>query len=287
MKLYCPTMMPITRKEQFFSLFLEAPPFRFRQFETALFDPSFKDFSGISTMPLPMRERLEEKMPWLALRLAHVLESVKKDTYKAIVELADNTRVETVLMRNARSQWTVCVSAQVGCAMACTFCATGRMGFTRNLTADEIIDQYRFWLAFLHARPEIPQYISNIVFMGMGEPLANYAEGRTALNTLLTYTEIGPTRITVSTVGLLPMLERLLDDPEWPPVRLAVSLHSADGATRRAIMPSSYDAFLEKLLEWTGKYFEKFQSRRRHLTFEYVMLSKVNDSVRHAEALIR
>jgi len=145
-------MMPLSRKEQFFSLFPEAPPFRFRQFETALFDPSSKDFSGISTMPLLMREKLEEKMPWLALRQAHVLESAKKDTYKAIVELGDKTRVETVLMRNARGQWTVCVSAQVGCAMACTFCATGKMGFTRNLISDEIVDQYRFWNVFLRKR---------------------------------------------------------------------------------------------------------------------------------------
>ncbi|OGI22199.1 MAG: hypothetical protein A2808_02315 [Candidatus Moranbacteria bacterium RIFCSPHIGHO2_01_FULL_55_24] len=280
-------MNQLSRTALFASLFKDVPEYRARQFASALFLPYLSGFEEVPGLPKAMRETLQENMRWLSLEPAQVFQGKKGDTHKAILRLSGGERIETVLMQNARGHWTVCVSSQVGCAMACTFCATGKMGFTRNLSADEIIDQYRFWLGYLHARPEIPQYISNIVFMGMGEPLANYAEVRTALNTLLTYTEIGPTRITVSTVGLLPMLERLLDDPEWPPVRLAVSLHSADGATRRAIMPSSYDAFLEKLLEWTGKYFEKFQSRRRHLTFEYVMLSKVNDSVRHAEALIR
>ncbi|OGI21028.1 MAG: hypothetical protein A3J06_00745 [Candidatus Moranbacteria bacterium RIFCSPLOWO2_02_FULL_48_19] len=276
-----------TRKEQFFSLFPEAPPFRFRQFETALFDPSFKDFSGISTMPFLMRERLDEKMPWLALRPAHVLESVKKDTYKAVVTLGDEARVETVLMHNARGQWTVCVSAQVGCAMACTFCATGKMGFTRNLISDEIVDQYRFWKMFLHERPKLPERISNVVFMGMGEPLANYDAVKLAIQELLKHTDLGPTHITVSTVGLLPMLRKILKDPEWPAVRLAVSLHSADSETRKAMMPTSFDTFLEELMVWTKEYFEKNESRRRHLTFEYVMLSKINDTEMHAEALIR
>lgn len=281
------SMMPIIRKEQFVSLFPEAPAFRFRQLEAALFDSSLRDFSSISSMPLEMRETLAEKMSWLVLRPAHILESVKKDTYKAVVELGDKTRVETVLMRNARSQWTVCVSAQVGCAMACTFCATGKMGFSRNLSTDEIVDQYRFWSMFLHERPTVSGRISNVVFMGMGEPLANYDNVKEAIRQLLLHTDIGPTHITVSTVGLLPMLRKVLKDPEWPAVRLAVSLHSADPETRKALMPSSFDTFLEELMEWAKEYFEKNESRRRHLTFEYVMLSKINDTEKHAEALIR
>jgi 23S rRNA (adenine2503-C2)-methyltransferase len=130
-------------------------------------------------------------------------------------------------------------------------------------------------------------YISNIVFMGMGEPLANYEHVKAALRTILGYTDIGPTRITVSTVGLVPMLRHLLGDPEWPPVRLAVSLHSADEATRKRMMPSSFDGFLDELAAWAGEYFKRFESKRRHLTFEYVMLAGVNDTAAHAEALIR
>ncbi|TXI35163.1 MAG: 23S rRNA (adenine(2503)-C(2))-methyltransferase RlmN [Candidatus Moraniibacteriota bacterium] len=279
-------MTPISRRQKLESLFPGAPSFRLKQMEEALFSVSLTGFGEVSTMPLSMRETLTREIPWLSLREVQTFESVKKDTYKAVVETVDGKRVETVLMKNARGQWTVCVSSQVGCAMACTFCATGTMGFTRNLLADEIVDQVRMWNIFLEKRPDLERRISNVVFMGMGEPLANYAEVKETLRLLLTYTDIGPTRITVSTVGLIPMLDQVLGDPTWPPVRLAVSLHSADSATRKQMMPTSYDGFLDRLAEWTDRYFAQFESRRRHLTFEYVMLSKVNDTRMHAEALI-
>ncbi len=288
-------MTPISRRQKLESLFPGAPSFRLKQMEEALFSVSLTGFGEVSTMPLSMRETLTREIPWLSLREVQTFESVKKDTYKAVVETVDGKRVETVLMKNARGQWTVCVSSQVGCAMACTFCATGTMGFTRNLLADEIVDQVRFWNIFLSERETLSlskgenttsTRISNVVFMGMGEPLANYAEVKETLRLLLTYTDIGPTRITVSTVGLIPMLDQVLKDPTWPPVRLAVSLHSADSATRKQMMPTSYDGFLDRLAEWTDRYFAQFESRRRHLTFEYVMLSKVNDTRMHAEALI-
>lgn len=275
-----------SRKEQFKALFPEAPSFRLKQMEEALFFLAFKNFLDVSSLSKIMRETLDHDMRFLTVGEVRVFESVKKDTYKAVVEMEDGKRVETVLMQNARGHFTVCVSSQVGCAMACTFCATGTMGFTRNLTSDEIVDQYRFWKIFLSERPALPQHISNIVFMGMGEPLANYENVKETLRMLLTYTDLGPTRITVSTVGLLPMLRKILMDPEWPPVRLAVSLHSADAVTRKNMMPSSFDGFLEDLIIWTKEYFQKFDSRRRHLTFEYVMLSKVNDTEKHAAALI-
>lgn len=293
-------MNPTSRREKLKSLFPSAPAFRLKQMEEALFSTSFKGFSEVSNMPLAMRETLDREIPWLSVKEVQVFESVKKDTFKAVVEVvgeAGAKRVETVLMKNARGQWTVCVSSQIGCAMACTFCATGTMGFTRNLTADEIVDQVRFWNIFIEKYSTLrdskggsafseASRISNVVFMGMGEPLANYEHVKEAIRFLLTYTDIGLTRITVSTVGLLPMLKKLLDDPEWPAVRLAVSLHSADTETRKNMMPSSYDGFLNGLVEWTGEYFQKFESRRRHLTFEYVMLSKVNDTEMHAKKLI-
>lgn len=279
-------MPPLSRAEKFKNLFPTAPSFRLRQMEEALFSPIFKSFSDVSNMPLSMRETLVREIPWLSVKEVQVFESAKKDTFKAVVETEDGKRIETVLMKNARGQWTVCVSSQVGCAMACTFCATGTMGLTRNLTADEIVDQVRFWNIFLAMRPDLSERISNVVFMGMGEPLANYDNVKESLRLLLAYTDIGLTRITVSTVGLLPMLRKLLGDPSWPAVRLAVSLHSADSDTRKRMMPTSYDGFLDGLAQWTEEYFQKFESRRRHLTFEYVMLSKVNDTEKHAEALI-
>lgn len=278
---------PQTRRSLFMALFPHIQDFRIRQFEKAFFEPTFDGFADISPFPLLMRETLEQNVSWISLKEVRVFESMEKDTFKAVVETVDGKRIETVLMKNARGQFTVCVSSQVGCAMACTFCATGTMGFIRNLTSDEIIDQIRFWNTFLCARKEITERISNIVFMGMGEPLANYENVKESLRLLLAYTGIGMTRITVSTVGLLPVLWKILDDDKWPAVRLAVSLHSADTETRKQMMPSSYEKFLESLVEWTKAYFEKFESRRRHLTFEYVMLSKVNDTELHAEALIK
>lgn len=284
-------MIPSSRKEKLSALFPGAPAFRLKQMEEALFLPAISGYADISNIPLSMREVMARELDWFSIKEVQVFESKKKDTFKAVVETVDGKRIETVLMKNARNQWTVCVSSQVGCAMACTFCATGTMGFTRNLLADEIVDQVRFWFSFLKKKTILSEVeesrISNVVFMGMGEPLANYDHVKETLRLLLAYTDIGMTRITVSTVGLLPMLEKVLEDPFWPPVRLAVSLHSADSETRKSIMPSSYDGFLDKLVQWTERYFEKFESRRRHLTFEYVMLGGVNDSEMHAKALIR
>ncbi len=236
-----------------------------------------------------MRQMCSEGISWMSIRPVSVLESRRKDTKKAVLECADGSRIETVLMRNARGHWSVCVSSQVGCAMGCTFCATGSMGFIRNLTIDEIVDQLRFWQNKLFWENSVDTestLISNVVFMGMGEPLANYEAVREAIRILLANTSLGETRITVSTVGLLPAMRRLLADPLWPPVRLAVSLHSADPRTRKRLMPSSFDSFLDDLASWTEEYFALHDERRRHLTFEYILLRDVNDGKEDAEKLI-
>ena len=160
-----------------------------------------------------------------------MLRSARGDTHQPWLTLADGQKVETVLMENKRGDWTICVSSQLGCAMGCTFCATGKMGLTRNMTADEITDQYRFWQHFI-ATPRSGAYqedfkgdqrISNVVFMGMGEPLANYENVKKSIHTWLKNTDLGPTHITVSTVGILPVLEEILTDPDWPDARLAIS----------------------------------------------------------------
>lgn len=282
--------MSQTRESIFRTLFPQEPSFRWRQISRALFDVSNSDWESVTTLSLDMRMALEEQLPWTSLRAAHVLESRRKDTVKALLECADGARVETVLMKNRRGHWSVCVSSQVGCAMRCEFCATGALGFSRNLSSDEIVDQYRFWNSFLARRVvngESPEYISNIVFMGMGEPLANYESVREAICSILSETSIGPTRITVSTVGLLPALRNLLNDSLWPPVRLAVSLHSADRDIRQSIMPSTSPEFFDELAGWANEYFRANPSRRRHLTFEYVLLGGVNDNERDMEKLVR
>lgn len=271
----------------FLTIFFEtAPAYRLQQVVQAWFMPSLNGWHGLSVLPKAAREQLEQSVPWMTLVSKQILKSKRGDTYKALLATQDGKMIETVLMQNARGHWSICVSSQVGCAMACTFCATGTMGFTRNLTVDEIIDQYRFWMYFLAQRPTLGQSVTNLVYMGMGEPLANYANVKASLKLFLTHTDMGPTRLTVSTVGLIPMLRTLLNDAEWPAVRLAVSLHSADSETRCNITPSSYPCFLDDLALWAKEYFAKFASRRRHLTFEYVMLAEVNDTLMHAEKLI-
>jgi 23S rRNA (adenine2503-C2)-methyltransferase len=274
-----------TRQQAFARLFPDLPAYRQRQAAAAVFNVEWGSWTDVSPLPEAVRATAASEIPWITHNDHLIQESADKEAYKAALKLADGSGIETVLMRNRRGHWTVCVSSQVGCAMKCTFCATGTLGLKRNLNADEIVDQYRFWRRLMHQENMAGQ-ITNIVFMGMGEPLANYEAVREALQQLLEHTDIGPTRITVSTVGLIPVLNQLLDDPEWPPVRLAVSLHSADQRTRERLMPTTYDVFLTDLAAWAERYLKQFKSRRRHLTFEYLMLAGVNDDADHAERLI-
>lgn len=224
-----------------------------------------------------MRERLAGAVSWNTLTMTTALPSVTGDAWKALFETNDGNRIESVLMRNSRGQLTVCVSTQVGCAMNCAFCATGKMGLVRNLSQDEIVDQVRA-LHDLTVDANVPGEITNIVFMGMGEPMANYEEVRGALQVFTGPMGIGTTRITVSTAGLLSGLERLLTDPLWPPVRIAISLHAADEATRKRLMPTTAPGFIDDLVAWSRKYAVAFPEKRRHLTLEYLLLSGVNDS---------
>jgi 23S rRNA (adenine2503-C2)-methyltransferase len=121
--------------------------------------------------------------------------------------------------------------------------------------------------------------------MGMGEPLANYNNVKTTINKLLQYTDLGLTKITVSTVGVIPALKKILNDKEWPHVRLALSLHSADLESRKTLVPTTFDKFLDEIEEWAIQYLDKFGNNKHHLTFEYVMLKGINDTKMHAQKL--
>ncbi|MDD5109763.1 MAG: 23S rRNA (adenine(2503)-C(2))-methyltransferase RlmN [Patescibacteria group bacterium] len=278
-------MPTISRAQHFATLFPDAPRYRLAQIERAFFDPAVNGWDGITVLPQAMRQTLNAAIPWVTHTVVRTLESQAHDTYKSVLQAADGLRYETVLMKNARGSWTICVSSQIGCGMGCSFCATGTMGLKRSLTADEIVDQFRSWQKFLHDRPDLPPRISNLVMMGMGEPLANYENVKAAVAALLKNTDLGPTHLTVSTVGLLPMLEQLLTDPGWPPVRIAISLHSANEKLRNKIVPSTAQNFLPQLAEWSRRYQQTLGNRRRYLTFEYILLNGVNDSVADATEL--
>ena len=255
----------------------EEPSFRLKQVLKGFFSETFFGFSGISSLPRDLRERLEASLKSSSLREVSVYSSADGKTRKALFTLEDGQKVESVLMPNAKNQHTICVSTQAGCPVGCVFCATGALGFKRNLHSLEIAEQYCFWNRLLKKDPE-NRRISNIVLMGMGEPLLNYEAVKEAVNLWLGYTDVGPAYITVSTVGVFPQLQKLLTDPDWPQVKMAISLHAADEGIRRTLVPSSPGSFLGLLKKWSREYLKKFGSRSRPLTFEYVLLKNQNDS---------
>lgn len=267
-------------------LLFNSPKYRVEQIEEALFQPKIRCFQDISSIPALLRETLHRNLSWMLLTPKTLLRSRERKTFKSLLETEDKKYIESVLMKNARGTWTLCISSQVGCAMNCAFCSTGKMGFSRNLSADEILDQYRHWMYFLEDQNNISEKrITNIVFMGMGEPLANYQNVKSSINTILNCTDIGPTRIIVSTVGILSQMEKLLLDPDWPNVRLAISLHSANPEIRKKIIPSTSQDFFPRLKKWAGLFRDTEKSRRRHLTLEYILLKDANDSIEDARQL--
>ncbi len=277
----------IKRKKILEELFSDQPAYRFKQVRQALFNPKFNSWSNLSSLDKDLRQKLENALPYLSVREIESLSSPSDKSKKAILELADMSLIETVLMNNSRQQYTVCLSSQVGCQMGCRFCATGTMGLKRNLTADEIIDQYRYWLYSLGEKSDDKDKITNIVIMGMGEPLANYEEIKEALNEILNYTEIGPTHITVSTIGLFPILEKILNDSDWPNVRLAISLHAPNLEIRKKIIPTTPSDYYKNLVDWSKKYLKQFGNRSHYLSFEYIMIGGLNDSLDQAKELVK
>jgi len=200
-------------------------------------------------------------------------------TEKFLLRLADGAQVESVFIPDTPSM-TFCISTQVGCAMACAFCLTGKMGLVRNLTAGEIVGQVRLLANALDMR----ETRFNIVFMGMGEPLHNYDETMKALRILTDEHgfAMSPRRITLSTVGLLPALERLAHEPIMP--NLAISLHAPNDALRGELVPLNRKYGVGDIIDAC----RRFPLKRRHrITFEYVLLAGVNDSPADATSLAR
>lgn len=269
------------------------PGYRQAQIEKAWFDVNINGYDEITTLPKDLREKLKP-FPWLSLEVHTALKSKVDNTRKYLFKLHDGNLIETVVMgrknlkenpaEGAPDRYTICVSSQAGCPMRCVFCATGKAGFKRQLSAEEIIDQYRFAQRLLATEGN---RVANIVMMGQGEPLLNYENVKRALNVLLKNTDLGETKITVSTAGVPSVMEKLLTDTDFPPVRWALSLHSAIEESRRHIMPSHKKGFLEWLVKWATEYHKRFPSRTHFIGFEYIMLSGVNDDEKHLQALIK
>jgi len=239
----------------------------------------------ITLLPVGLRERLQaEGYRTGAATEVHRVVSDDGQTTKLLLRMDGGTLIETVLMQYAEEgeshpRSTVCVSTQAGCAMGCVFCATGQMGFERNLHAEEVVAQVVHVARLLAARG---QHVTNVVFMGMGEPLANYAETMRAVR-LLTHPRafgLAQRSITISTVGVIHGIERLAE--EGMQVGLAISLHAPNDALRRQLVPTAAPGSVRALVKAGKRYFER---TGRRVTFEYALIAGVNDTPELAREL--
>ncbi len=257
---------------------LETPSYRLKQALRSYYQDLLGGWEEISTWPKDLRDACAE-LSWSPLTLIDVFESKEPASAKFLFETKDKLRIESVVMRHKDGRNTVCISSQAGCSMGCTFCATGAQGLGRNLTAEEIVDQViqaARWLVASKGR------VTNIVFMGMGEPFNNPDNVFSALRTLMDPDAfgLGARHISISTCGIIPGIQRLAK--EAPQVNLAISLHAPEQGLRARIMPIAKAYQLDTLMHAIRDY---LQRTNRKVMFEYVMLKGINDKVENAEEL--
>ncbi len=253
------------------------PGYRLAQILQWIEERRARSFEEMTDLPADLRSRLAARHSLGEARAAFEARS-EDGTMKHLWKLDDGVQVESVLIPTAH-RVTLCLSSQAGCALGCRFCATGGLGFTRQLSSAEIVEQFRN--ADRISREEMGRPIGNVVYMGMGEPFANSGAVFESLTILHRGFDFGARRITVSTVGLVPGIRALGERPE--PFRLAVSLHAADSALRAELMPVERKYPLDALLESIREY----QARKgRRVSFEYAMIDGVNDSTALARALV-
>lgn len=251
-------------------------PYRATQIIQWVYQRGTCDFAAMSDLPELLRVELAGKYTILTGHIAARTDTAD-DVTKLLIQWPDGQRVECVAIPTG-PRCTVCVSTQVGCAMECTFCASGRGGLVRNLTAGEIIEQ------ILHLRMAVGRKITHVVFMGMGEPLANYDATIAAVHAIIDPKRLALSarHVTISTVGLPKGIRRLA--AENLPVGLAISLHAPTDALRRQIMPKAATVDIEDLVAAAQAF---YRARHREITLEYVLLAGVNDTNVCAEALAR
>lgn len=275
------------------------PAYRAMQIWQGLYQHLYSSPEQISNLPNPLREKLAQEFTFTPFAIKTFIDSADKSTRKTLFQLPDGNLIEAVLMRygdpadehsphpnpspksgrGASGRRTLCISTQAGCAMGCVFCATGQMGFKRNLTSGEIAAQVIHYAQMLKERNET---VSNIVFMGMGEPFHNYENIMAAIDRLNDADgfKFGARRMTVSTVGLVPQIKRFADEQRQ--VNLAISLHAVDDEARLAIMPVNKRYKIDEVIAACKYYIEK---THRRVTFEWALINGVNDSPEMARKL--
>jgi 23S rRNA (adenine2503-C2)-methyltransferase len=268
------TGMDMTEIESFLTSLGQAR-FRADQLFNWIYKRHARSFSEMTNFSKPLREQLDANAQIGAVVPETIRPSGDKSTHKFLFRLADGQFVESVHMIDKQRK-TVCISSQVGCALNCNFCATGQMGFIRNLSAGEIVDQ----LLYIHHH--FQEEATNVVFMGMGEPFSNYEQVMKAAQ-LIAHDKgiaIGKRRITISTAGIIPIIRRFADDGEK--FKLAISLNAPTNAIRDSLMPINKRYPIGELIN-AAKYYA--QKSRHRVTFEYVMIAGVNDTADDAHRL--
>lgn len=256
------------------------PNFRIAQVQDAVFKRGISSWEEASSLPADLRAKLAEERPILSFKVSKIICSQEDKVAKALLTLKDGLQIETVLLK-PQDTWSVCVSSQMGCPLRCAFCSTGKMGFKRDLTQEEITDQVLMWYQYVR-KEKLGERISSVVFMGMGEPLLNYLNVVKAARDLSRPDQlnIGARHISVSTSGIADKLHKLAVD--LPQANLAVSLHNADNAERSKIMPVNrrYDLDdLKKALE------EYIAMTGRQVFLEYSVIENVNSRPEHIRKL--
>jgi 23S rRNA (adenine2503-C2)-methyltransferase len=256
------------------------PVYRVRQIWQGLYMQLWNSPEQFTNLPSSLRNRLAENLQFQVLNPAMTLESSDGQTVKTLFRLNDGKAIEAVLMRYDRRK-TICISTQVGCAMGCVFCATGQMGFKRHLSSGEIVAQVMYYARQLH---DLGETITNVVVMGMGEPFHNYDNTLAAINRLNDPEgyHFGARRFTISTVGLIPAIQRFADEKRQ--VNLAISLHSVDDSLRTSMLPINKRYPVDELLETCREYVAAIG---RRITFEWALVKGVNDTAEQAHLLAR
>jgi len=259
-------------------ILVNEPAFRYKQIEKAVYADFIENWDEITNLPKKIREELAKNCK---LTVEAELFTTKNKTNKAVITLNDGAKIETVLLRHKDGRNTVCVSSQVGCALGCEFCATGTMGLKRNLEFMEIVEQVLYFSRILKKEGE-NKGVTNIVFMGMGEPFMNYDNVIKAIKILNDKNKfnIGARKISISTSGLIDGIKKLAKEDLQ--LNLAISLHAPNEKLRTSLMRINKKNPLDRLLEAVDYYIEKTS---RKVMFEYMMIKDVNDQDIHAREL--
>ncbi len=272
--------MHMISQQEFFTKY-DLPQYRRQQFSQAVYKDLIPNWDELTTWSKDLRDKLQNEIEFNTLILEKELISKRQDTIKVLFKRKfDGQRIETVLMRHADGRNTVCVSCMVGCPVNCQFCATGKMGFGGNLSAAEIVDQVLHFQRWLKPHDA---HVTNVVYMGMGEPMLNLANVQGSIDVLIdpAMLGLGARRLTISTSGYIPQFKKLVADGFRG--RVAISLHAPNQELRAQMMPVAKIFPLDKLIEALDDYVALTNKR---VTYEYIMIKNVNDQVEHALQLV-